>query len=64
VSGSSDCSILVWDLNVTKDGSVTADVRGVLQGHAGGVLDLRMDERSVVSWYAVFLLSLGQTRVI
>jgi F-box and WD-40 domain protein 1/11 len=52
VSGSSDCSILVWNLWAAPDGEVHADVRAVLRGHTGGVLDLRMDERSVVSWCA------------
>ncbi|KAH7915925.1 WD40-repeat-containing domain protein [Hygrophoropsis aurantiaca] len=54
VSGSSDCSVCVWDLISSrndKDGAVEirAEVRKVLRGHAAGVLDLRMDDRWVVS---------------
>jgi F-box and WD-40 domain protein 1/11 len=50
VSGSSDCSICVWDLRVRKNGEVDADVRAVLRGHTGGVLDLRIDDQWIVSW--------------
>ena len=73
VSGSSDCSVCVWDLDlgpvveynntdmdaystdqmrVDDDGErqVTAEVRAVLKGHSGGVLDLRIDEHWIVSW--------------
>ncbi|KAF7978763.1 hypothetical protein HWV62_44794 [Athelia sp. TMB] len=49
VSGSSDCSICVWDLRSGKNGEVTAEVRTVLKGHSGGVLDLRMDDQHIVS---------------
>lgn len=58
VSGSSDCLVCVWDLyscstkdeegNVTQ--VVTANVRGVLRGHSGGVLDLRIDSKWIISW--------------
>ncbi|KAK7683848.1 hypothetical protein QCA50_013226 [Cerrena zonata] len=57
VSGSSDCLVFVWDVfscsseddegNVTQ--VVTANVRGVLRGHSGGVLDLRIDSKWIIS---------------
>jgi F-box and WD-40 domain protein 1/11 len=50
VSGSSDCSICVWDLRVGKNEEVGANVRAVLRGHTGGVLDLRIDDQRIVSW--------------
>ena len=84
VSGSSDCTVCVWDLvstpvepgersSVPTAGSsrpgklrdsyaaatagslgpprkITAEIRKVLRGHSGGVLDLRMDEKWIVSW--------------
>jgi F-box and WD-40 domain protein 1/11 len=50
VSGSSDCSICVWDLRVGRNGGVDAGVRAVLKGHTGGVLDLRIDDQWIVSW--------------
>ncbi|KAG8776443.1 hypothetical protein FRC12_000908 [Ceratobasidium sp. 428] len=43
-SGSSDRTVRVWE----REGGVWV-VRAVLSGHAGGVLDLRMDERWIVS---------------
>lgn len=79
VSGSSDCSVCVWDLTTGKivgdtpspdssadvdsdlecapgggeggepEREVNADVRAVLKGHVGGVLDLRIDRRWIVS---------------
>ncbi|KAG2108421.1 WD40 repeat-like protein [Suillus discolor] len=50
VSGSSDCTVRVWDLYAKHRGSgVRADVRAILRGHSGGVLDLRMDENWIVS---------------
>ena len=81
VSGSSDCSVCVWDLDlgpiveyndadgdaysdnqmhVDDDGErqVTAEVRAILKGHSGGVLDLRIDEHWIVSWCVIFFLSL------
>jgi F-box and WD-40 domain protein 1/11 len=92
VSGSSDCSVCVWDLTTGKivassdagggstvqnnigadlegrvgagagaggDGDepereVNAEVRAVLKGHVGGVLDLRIDRRWIVSWCVFF----------
>lgn len=75
VSGSSDCSVCVWDLDlgpvveynpdmdaysdqmhVDDDGErqVTAEVRAILKGHSGGVLDLRIDEQWIVSWCVIF----------
>ncbi|KAG1737529.1 WD40-repeat-containing domain protein [Suillus paluster] len=50
VSGSSDCTVRVWDLYANHRGRrIRADVRAVLRGHSGGVLDLRMDENWIVS---------------
>lgn len=67
VSGSSDCTVCVWDLYTGRklerketgsrlnDGKeddemeVHAEVRAVLHGHSGGVLDLRIDEKWIVS---------------
>ncbi|KAG1752207.1 WD40 repeat-like protein [Suillus lakei] len=50
VSGSSDCTVRVWDLYAKNRGSsIRADVRAILRGHSGGVLDLRMDENWIVS---------------
>jgi F-box and WD-40 domain protein 1/11 len=49
VSGSSDCSVLVWNLTLAAGGEVRAEVRGALKPHGGGVLDLRMDEDVIVS---------------
>lgn len=60
VSGSSDCTVVVWDLYAHPpvvpggDALITAEVRKVLRAHGGGVLDLRIDERWIVSWYATF----------
>jgi F-box and WD-40 domain protein 1/11 len=89
VTGSSDCSVCVWDLysgrvisggntapveaapsasasprsGVAEDGNwhkpggsilereVIGEVRAILKGHKGGVLDLRIDKRWIVSWY-------------
>ena len=81
VSGSSDCTVCVWDLVSTpvesgdvaipscnrlgksKDSyataaagnfgsprKISAEIRKVLRGHSGGVLDLRMDKKWIVSW--------------
>ena len=84
VSGSSDCSVCVWDLDlgpiveyndtdvdaysdnnqmrVDDDGErqVTAEVRAILKGHSGGVLDLRIDEHWIVSWCVFFFFLLLQ----
>ena len=55
VSGSSDCSICVWDMALGRtlpngEREVTAEVRAILEGHEGGVLDIRMDDKWIVSW--------------
>ena len=83
-SGSSDCTIYVWDLYIcskapkrrpsgwgpgrewrtsqfetmkneldTEDDEceVVAKAKAVLKGHGGGVLDLRVDDNWIVSWY-------------
>lgn len=55
ISGSSDCSVCVWDLycHPARDNgevTVTAEMRGILQGHAGGVLDLRIEKDWIISW--------------
>ncbi|KAJ7291150.1 WD40 repeat-like protein [Mycena rebaudengoi] len=57
VTGSSDCSVCVWDLSSPPpfvgddagEGEVRGVVRAVLKGHGGGVLDLRIDEKWIVS---------------
>ncbi|KAF8955055.1 WD40-repeat-containing domain protein [Flammula alnicola] len=71
VSGSSDCSVCVWNLHlgpiVDQDDSasmddgqsgygkdqgdreVSGEVRQILKGHVGGVLDLRIDKHWIVS---------------
>ncbi|KAI0267433.1 WD40-repeat-containing domain protein [Gloeopeniophorella convolvens] len=49
VSGSSDRRACVWDVWVGEHGEVCAEVRAVLRGHQGGVLDLRVDEQWIVS---------------
>ena len=57
VSGSSDCTVCVWDLWAVPtwggEPSITAEVRAVLPAHSGGVLDLRIDSRWIVSWYVI-----------
>jgi len=50
VSGSSDCSVCVWDIRVGDGGEIEAEIRAILNGHSGGVLDLRIDENWIVSW--------------
>lgn len=51
VSGSSDCSVRVWDLyTLDSTGESYAEVRAVLNGHEGGVLDIRIDDKWIVSW--------------
>jgi F-box and WD-40 domain protein 1/11 len=47
VSGSSDRRVLVWDLNALRAEGMRP--RAVLEGHAGGVLDLRIDAQWIVS---------------
>ncbi|KAF7329826.1 WD40 repeat-like protein [Mycena kentingensis (nom. inval.)] len=52
VTGSSDCNVCVWDLwteRAGEDAPVFGEVKAVLRGHGGGVLDLRIDERWIVS---------------
>ncbi|KAJ6612802.1 WD40-repeat-containing domain protein [Mycena sp. CBHHK59/15] len=51
VSGSSDCSVRVWELtgDTNGEGGVRGEVKAVLKGHGGGVLDLRIDEEWIVS---------------
>ena len=46
VTGSSDCSIIVW--NLLANGS-RAEVFSILGAHTGGVLDLRIDDEHIVS---------------
>ncbi|KAG6848482.1 hypothetical protein C0991_000540 [Blastosporella zonata] len=56
VTGSSDCTVCVWSLwtgsriGKAGDREVKGEVRSVLRGHEGGVLDLRTDDRWIVSW--------------
>lgn len=70
VSGSSDCTVLAWDLRPLlnsirrsslsgKGGPISAGpelVTRVLKGHSGGVLDLRMNKQWIVSWSVILLL--------
>jgi F-box and WD-40 domain protein 1/11 len=63
-TGSSDCTICVWSLDTgdllregmgaesgaDTDRRVLAEPVSVLKGHTGGVLDLRIDKRWIVSW--------------
>ncbi|RDX52609.1 WD40 repeat-like protein [Lentinus brumalis] len=53
VSGSSDCTVCVWDLwalpTPSGEPRITAEVKAVLPAHSGGVLDLRIDSRWIVS---------------
>ncbi|THG93604.1 hypothetical protein EW026_g7675 [Hermanssonia centrifuga] len=56
VSGSSDTSVCVWDLyahpSEGEDGeemAIMAEMRGVLRGHTGGVLDLRISDKWIIS---------------
>ena len=58
VSGSSDCSICVWEMELgdflpNGEREVRAQVRATLEGHEGGVLDIRMDEKWIVSWLVI-----------
>lgn len=76
-SGSSDRTILVWDLVESKkrirrrhhgavDGNshppddsertVEGRVTNILRGHKGGVLDLRVDDKRIVTWYVRYPL--------
>ena len=59
VSGSSDHNGCVWDLFACTtsghergdlDVTLTAELRGVLRGHRGGVLDLETNANWIVSW--------------
>lgn len=55
LSGSSDCSVCVWDLYCHPAGeneemAITAEMRGILTGHSGGVLDLRIEKNWIISW--------------
>lgn len=56
VSGSSDCSVIVWNIYsypATDDGdeefATVAEVRAILRGHTGGVLDLRIENNWIIS---------------
>lgn len=65
-SGSSDCTVCVWDVWIVKPSrsrhfddsdegiEVQARIKTVLRGHNGGVLDLRVDANWIVSWYVGF----------
>ncbi|CAK5263759.1 unnamed protein product [Mycena citricolor] len=51
-TGSSDCTVRVWDLwteSAGEDAPVFGQVRAVLRGHTGGVLDLRVADKWIVS---------------
>ncbi|KAI0657480.1 WD40 repeat-like protein [Cubamyces menziesii] len=53
VTGSSDWSVCVWDLyahpRVGNEPVITAEVKAILRGHTGGVLDLKIDSCWIVS---------------
>ncbi|KDQ32944.1 hypothetical protein PLEOSDRAFT_21125, partial [Pleurotus ostreatus PC15] len=58
VSGSSDCSVCVWDLiyvrstpgtPIDDNAQVKAEVKATLKGHTGGVLDIRINKDWIVS---------------
>ncbi|EIM87287.1 WD40 repeat-like protein [Stereum hirsutum FP-91666 SS1] len=53
VSGSSDRTVCVWDMWAEKGPNgekvMNAEVKAVLRGHMGGVLDLRIDKDWIVS---------------
>lgn len=49
-SGSSDKTVIVWQLNGLAGGPVTGVIKKILRGHLGGVLDLRIDANWIVSW--------------
>ena len=60
VTGSSDCTIRVWDIYAQyvrgeEEPRVWAEVKAIIHAHGGGVLDLRMDDRWIVSWYVRFV---------
>jgi len=46
VSGSSDATVIVWDLTAEPESRITE----VLREHRGGVLDIKMDSTWIVSW--------------
>ena len=46
VTGSSDCSIIVWHLFA---GGRRAEVSAIIGAHTAGVLDLRIDDKHIVS---------------
>ncbi|KAJ7343871.1 WD40-repeat-containing domain protein [Mycena albidolilacea] len=52
VTGSSDCTVCLWDLwteSAEVHAEVRAEVRAVLREHGRGVLNLRIDQRWIVS---------------
>lgn len=70
VSGSSDHNVCVWDLFACTTGgherggldvTLTAELRGVLRGHRGGVLDLETNESWIVSWYVLSFSNMDHT---
>lgn len=40
----------MWDLKTGPGGEIEAEVKAVLKGHTGGVLDLKIDDKWIVSW--------------
>lgn len=50
VSGSSDCSVCVWDLKTGPWNVIEGEVKAILKGHTGGILDLKIDENWIISW--------------
>lgn len=55
-TGSSGSRLITGEpqMGAKHDDEVRADVRAILKGHSGGVLDLRIDQRWIVSWYVLF----------
>lgn len=48
VSGSSDCTARVWTVGF-EEGKVDHRCRGVLRGHSGGVLDVKLSEDRIAT---------------
>ena len=49
-SGSSDQRVMIWNIGVNKSRQFEWQHVGQLWGHTGGVLDLKIDEKWIVSW--------------
>ena len=52
LTGSSDCSVGIWDLFWVTDGKdVRVDRTGTLRGHEHGVLDVKLGRHKIVARY-------------